>query len=102
MTTSPRNSFWLIVGIAGLSFLGWLMTTSEPHGVPSLILFLSVVSGTSFSLSLFVVNNTRRAVLISTGITVYFVLRYIGLRHIIYPILLVASLLSLELVSHKR
>ncbi|MBP9814154.1 hypothetical protein KBC80_03075 [Candidatus Woesebacteria bacterium] len=102
MTNSPRNTLWLITGISGISILGWLVSTTAPTSPSSIFIFFALIYFSCFSLGLFFFNHTRRAVFCATGITLFLFLRLLGLRQPLYPILLVASLLSLELLVYKR
>jgi hypothetical protein len=99
---SGRNIVWLIAGISGLSALGWLINTRDPNYLVSLMLFFLLLFITFGSFAMFVTNIVRRAVLIGSGVFVFFLLRLIGLREPLYIILLALSLASLELYFQKR
>ncbi len=102
MRGTQRNVWWLILGITGLSGLAWFMNTIPPDSMSQIIEFLLIILVTSFVSAQFLLNNVRRAVLVSVGFSIFLVLRYLGLRDPIYLILLVASLISLEMLLSKK
>jgi len=97
-----RNITWLLVGISGISGLAWLTNTQNPANPIFLLLFFVILFFTAYSLTFFITNIVRRSLLVSGGVLVFFLLRYLGLREPLYIVLLVASLVSLELSSQKR
>jgi hypothetical protein len=97
-----RDVKWLIVGVCGLSGLGWLMNTQDPSYLIPLSTFFVILFITAYSVSYFITNIVRRSLLIGSGVFVYFLLRFLGLREIWYVILLLICLISLELYSQKR
>ncbi|MCX6791783.1 MAG: hypothetical protein NT149_01980 [Candidatus Gottesmanbacteria bacterium] len=102
MDRPKRNILWLILGICGLSVLGWLVNTFPPENIPLLILFFVIIAGTVFFSSLFLFKIVRRAVLMTIGVVVWFTLRLLGLRELWYPLLLIPCLISLEILFQKR
>lgn len=97
-----RNVWWLIAGVSGISLLAWFINTYNPdtyirHAEFFLLLFFSVTS-----LSIFVIGSMRRAVFVGIGLIIFLLLRLIGLREPLYPILLTVSLVSLELYLNKQ
>lgn len=78
------------------------MNSFSPKSIGVLGIFFALLFTTSTSLSLYVLNNVRRSLLIGLGVAIFFLLRLLGLRDFIYPILLIASLASLELFFQKR
>ncbi len=99
---TPRNSWWLFIGIIGVSALGWFINSFSPDTIIIRGIFFAIIFATITSLSLYTLNNVRRSLLIGLGIPAFFLLRYLGLREPIYLILLIASLASLELFFQKR
>lgn len=97
-----RSVWWLIIGISGISGLAWFANTYTPDSWQMIIFFITLIAVIILSLLLFFLNNVRHVLLITGGLLILLVLRYLGLREIIYPLLLVASLLSLELMLRKR
>lgn len=99
----PRRSvWWLIVGISGVSVLAWFANTYTPDSWQNIALFLALITVIVASLLLSFLNNVRHVLLITGGVLIVFSLRLLGLREIIYPLLLTATLLSLELMLRKR
>ncbi len=102
MTKPTRNIWWLILGISGLSTLGWFTNSFEPTGFLSIGLFLLIIWFSMYSLALFLFSIKRRALLLSLGITIWLILRLLGLRELYYGILLLLVILSLEkLLQHE-
>ncbi len=97
-----RNPWWLIFGISGISILAWFVNTYPPDTIAqiatALLLFFTMIS----SLSYFLLNNVRRALLLSLGLSVFILLRILQLREPIYPVLLLTSVLSLELLFGNK
>ena len=102
MRRKPRNVLHLILGIAGVSLTAWFVNTYEPLTQWFIVLFISLILWTTFFLLLFALNNVRRSVWGSVALVTFLVLRYLGLRHPGYILLLAATLVSLELSFRKR
>lgn len=100
--SNPRNIWWLVVAICGICVLAWFVNTYPPHSWQLFIVFFSLIFLTSLFLLLYLLNNVRRSLLLSTGLIVYLILQLLNLRELYYPILLLATLLSLELMLRKR
>jgi len=94
--------WYAILGISGLSLLGWYANTFGPDSFLRLVLFFVIVGLTTFFSSLFFLKIVRRAALVTLGVLVWLVLRLFGLREIWYPMLLVLCLISLEILLQKR
>ena len=97
-----RDIKWLIIGVCGLSGLGWLINTQDPDYLIPLGAFFLILFITAYSFGYFLTNIVRRSVLIGSGVFVFFLLRFLGLREIWYLILLLICLISLELSLQKR
>lgn len=97
-----RNLLWLILGISGISILAWFGNTYPPDTMvkiaTALLLFFTMIS----SMSYFLLNNVRHALLLSLGLSIFLILRILQLREPIYPILLLVSVLSLELLFQNK
>ena len=57
---------------------------------------------TVYGFASYILDHTRRAFLLSAGLTLYLFLRLLGLTHWIYLVLLVAILVFVELYARKR
>ncbi len=97
-----RSVWWLIIGISGISALAWYANTHTPDSWQMIALFFVLATIIVLSLLLYFLNNVRHVFLITGGMLILLLLRLLGLREIIYPLLLIASLLSLELMLRKR
>ncbi|MBI3342824.1 hypothetical protein HY032_01585 [Candidatus Gottesmanbacteria bacterium] len=99
----PRRSvWWLIIGISSISALAWFANTYTPDSWQRITMFFALITVILTSLLLYFLNNVRHILLMAGGLLVILLLRLLGLREIIYPLLLAASLLSLELMLRKR
>lgn len=84
------------------SAIGWIINAVSPSSIFSvMVFFLAVLFGT-YSLGFFIFLSTRRAMLFSLFITGLLLLRSIGLRHILYPILYAITLLSIEHMALQK
>ena len=102
MDRPKRNVLWLILGICGLSVLGWFVNTFQPENILLLILFFIIIAAVTFFSSLFLFKIVRRAVLVTIGVVIWLLLRLLGLRDWYYPVLLIPCLISLEILFQKR
>lgn len=94
--------WYLILGISGLSVLGWFVNTFQPENILLLIPFFVIIAATTFFFSLFLLKIVRRAALVTLGVVIWLILRLLGLREIWYPLLLLPCLISLEILFGKR
>jgi hypothetical protein len=102
MLHKERNTTVLFIAVVTASMLGWYIHTWTPSSVIAQSGFFVLFFLTIFTLLLYIVNNTRRALLVSVGFTLFLVLRAAGLREWWYVALLTASLLSMEWLFGKR
>lgn len=102
MHKKQRNILWLIIGISGISGMGWFTNTYTPDSIQRLWIFYVLFFASGFFLLLYLLNNIRRAILCAAGITIFLLLRSLNLREPWYLLLLVASLISLEVFFQKR
>ncbi len=99
----PHRSIWLlIVGISGISGLAWFANTYTPDSWQMIVILFTFIATIITSTLLYFLNNVRHILLITGGLLILLFLRLLGLREIIYPLLLIASLISLELLLRKR
>lgn len=96
-----RNTKLLILGFLGLAGLAFFADKFAPSSLQIVSAFLLIFLLSDFFLSQYLLNNVRRAILLSSGLTVFLALRAAGLREPIYPALLIACLISLELLFGK-
>jgi hypothetical protein len=67
-----------------------------------MLLFFAILSVTVFFSSLFILKIVRRAILVTLGVVIWLLLRFLGLRDWYYPVLLIPVLVSLEMLFQKR
>lgn len=91
-----RNPFMLFTGLTGLIGLSAYVNIVPPDSFMSLtgffLLFIIAVTALLF----YVMQHMRHAMLISAGMTIYLILRLLGLRQPLYAVLLLASIIALE------
>ncbi|MDP1721994.1 MAG: hypothetical protein Q8L37_02185 [Candidatus Gottesmanbacteria bacterium] len=102
MLRSHHSVRWLFVCISGISALAWFTNSYTPDSWQAVITIFIIITIIITSFLLYFLNTVRHILLITAGILILLILRYWGLREIIYPMLLIASLLSLELMLRKR
>ncbi len=102
MRKKRRNRWLLVLGISGISAMGWYTNSYQPDTTLKIAIFFFLFFGTSFSITHFIFSNVRRAFLLSCFLTIFLLLRLLSLHEPIYIILLLASLASLELLFSKR
>ena len=98
----PRELWTLIIGILGISGLGWFINSYAPNSAFTIFLFFVGIFLSFYPLFFYTTNNVRRAMLLTLGVLCFFLLRFVHLRHFFYIILLTASLISLEVYFQKR
>lgn len=97
-----RNILWLFVAIVFVSLLAWFTNSFSPQTNTVIIIFFLILAGGVFSLFMYLLKNTRRSFFITVAFLVFLLLRYLHLREYLYILLLVATIISLELVYRKR
>lgn len=91
-----RNPLLLLAGLTGSIVLSAYINIVPPDSPLVLIGFFVLVAFSIGSLCSYLFKNMRHAMLIAGGVSVYLVLQLLGLRHPIYAVLLVASIVALE------
>ncbi len=102
MRRRRRNIGSLAFGLVGFAVLGWFIITFEPTSWQKIAVFFFILFLSSIFVSQYLLKNTRRALLISVGLTVFLLLRLLNLREPIYLILLITTIASLEVLFQKR
>lgn len=92
----------LIIGISGISLLGWFVNSFSPDSVWMIALFFVILCASTFFISLFFLKKVSRAAILTLGVAVWLALRFLGLRELYYPILLIPILISLEILLQNR
>ena len=97
-----RQISHLLLGVAGIGILAALLNLAAPNSWQIITVFFVLTFLTTFFFMLFILRNTRRSFLISCGVIAYLTLRLLHLSNIIYPLLLTASLFSVEWIATRR
>lgn len=99
-----RRRIHIIIGLIFYAALISIVITQPPtNGFIIMLFFVCLFMGTLFALR-FVLNRRRSAILISSGLSLFLLLRLWELRHILYPLLIFAICLTIELYfrNNKR
>ena len=91
-----RNILHLFLFLVYASALGWFINSYPPEMFWQFIGFFLLFGLAAFFLFLFILVQTRRAALVSIGLTTLLILRSLQLRHPLYPVLLLLCLISVE------
>lgn len=102
-----RNNriIFLLLSITIFSVLGWFINSYSPGGILPIIFFLGIICSAMGFLFFYVLKNVQRALLYTGGCFVFFLLRAIGLKHIVYSILLIITVVSIDylvFISHTH
>jgi hypothetical protein len=92
----------MLVAITALSTLAWFVNTYAPETPKTLAIFFVLFTTFILSAGRIFIKQARIAWLLALGLTMFLLLRLIGLRDLLYTGLLIASLLSIELYLKKR
>lgn len=98
----PRPVWTLIAALTVFGVLAYLANSFPPTSSVLIGVFLLLLDISFSLLFTFLLNNTRRGILIGGGVVTFFLLRLLGLRSPLYVILLLVVLASLELTWKKR
>lgn len=92
----------IAIVVTAVSTLAWFVNSYTPDSWQCIAIFFALTAIIIATLFFSLLNNVRRVFLITSGVLILLFLRLLGLREIIYPLLLLAFLLSLELMLRKR
>ncbi len=98
----PRPVWTLIAAFTVFGILAYLANSFPPTSSGLIGTFFVLLGASCALLFTFLLNNTRRGVLIGGGVVAFFLLRLLGLRSPLYIVLLLVVLTSLELTWKKR
>jgi hypothetical protein len=96
------NIRWIYAAFVLISIFGWYVNVFAPDSGIKIIIFFSIIFAIIFSTALFLLNNVRRGVLCGIGAVIFLLLRILGLRDPIYPVFLIAALISLDWYLRKN
>lgn len=94
MLTINRDFRWALLGISALSGLGYVISTYTPDTPLLIFIFLFLLAIATYSWSLFIIPNNRIALLATLFVVALLLLRLFHLRHPLYAVLLLASLIA--------
>lgn len=97
-----RKKSHLVLGLLLTTILFGVVILLPPEGILVKGLFFLLFFSALFYLLRFAFKHSRRALLISIGITLLLLLRALGLRHWLYPLLIVALILSVEIYARRE
>src|SRR3989344_9441651 len=91
-----RNPLLLFLGITGIIGLSAYVNIVTPDSLFAIVGFFLLLGASLGLLGLYAFRRKRHAILLAVGMTLYLALRYLGLKHPLYAILLTASVIALE------
>ncbi len=91
-----RNPLILFFGITCLIALSAYVNVISPDSLVTIIGFFLLLGLSIGFLGFYALRKRRHALLLSFGVCLYLVLRFVGLKHPLYAVLLVASVIALE------
>lgn len=91
-----RNPLLLFLGVTGLILLTAFINIVPPYSIGAIAVFAIIFTATLILLGLYAIRRVRHVLMLTFGIIIYLVLRYLGLRHPLYAVLLAASIAALE------
>lgn len=97
-----RNINYLIFSVVGLCALASFISIVPPDTIAIQGIFYAVLGIILFCLSMFVFASKQEAIIITIGGIVYFLLRFLNLRHPLYLILLIACCISIQIMISKK
>lgn len=92
----PRKPLLLFFGVTGIIALMAYINIIPPDSAAAILTFALLLAATIILLGLYTIRNIRHVLLFTAGLLIYLALQFFGLRHILYAILLVASIVALE------
>lgn len=92
----------IAIVVTAVSTLAWFINSYTPDSWQRIGIFFILITIILSSLLIPLLNNVRRIFLVTGGVIILLLLRLLGLREIIYPLLLIACLVSLDLLLRKR
>jgi hypothetical protein len=96
-----KNILHLFLFLVFASTLGWFINSYPPETIWQFGVFYLLLGLTILFLSHFILCNLRRALLVSIGVVLFFILQSFNLRHPLYSALLVLCIISIEYTSLK-
>ena len=94
-----KNPLYLFLGCTGVFILAAYVNIFPPDQLVYVGTFFILLLLTLTLLILYVGRDIRRSIVISGGIVLYLLLRYFGLRHPLYLILLIAATFAVDYIS---
>ncbi len=93
-----RNPSMLFMGIIGVIVTAIYVNVTSPGSLLLLAGFFGLFFFSFLALGLYVFPKKRHAILLAVGMTLFLVLRLLGLRQFWYTGLLIASVIALEML----
>jgi len=98
-----RNIGFLLLTVVLMTLFSWFVITFPPNTILNNVLFYIILFGISFSFLFFVFAKAKTALVYASGFVLYFLLRFLHLRHPIYGVLLfICCVAVLRLISPKE
>ena len=87
---------WFLTSLIFICGLGAYVNLLQPQTTIAVVGLLLIIAGIIFCFGMFITKSVKRAILYSTGVIIYLVLRFIGLREWYFLLLLSITVLSTD------
>ncbi len=98
----PRKKSFLLISLALMCLLTEEIILIPPQGILAFVFFFLIFFGAFYYLLRFIFNNFRPALLVSIGLTLFVGLRFLGLHHWLYPLLIGAIIVTIEVYFQRK
>ncbi len=99
---TKRNPLLLFLGLTGIIGLSAYVNIVAPASLPAVLGFFALVAASLWLLLSYALVCKRHTLLITGGVLLFLFLRYVGLKHPLYAILLLASVFAAEFLWRER
>jgi len=97
-----RSPFLLFITISGFVLLAAYVNIVPPDTMLRVSAGITIASVSFTLLVRYITRSSRQSLLLGAGVFIFLFLRYMGLRSILYTILLLVSIVVLELYFRRR
>jgi hypothetical protein len=90
------STTWFFSTLVFVCGLGAYVNLLTPQSTFSVIGLLTIIAGGIFCFSMFLTHSVKRSAVFATGILIFLILRFLGLREWYFPLLLSITVLSTD------
>ncbi len=99
---SQRNPYLLISGVSGYILLAAFVNIFPPDALWRIALFIIAFTASTGLLIQYVLRRIQQSILLGFGLALFLVLRFFGLRSPVYPALLIACIVAIEILWKRK